>query len=234
MFGERSSDGAELPCDVGGGQDRRTKVADCLREWHSDSLGGHSPPGLQLRNCVSFEVIPRDSAVSIECKGIDARPEPCQCRSRRSSRPGSRFRLWASARQAGCPTIPALTDRSPVTRSVHDEARPFVTEAEIDAAASRGAAIAAAKVHDTVKHIVRDGDLRWIDGTIPRDAVSLAQTPQGFRRDVVAAWLPVMTSPIDVTDEASLAERLGHRVQVRWRCLVPRRDRRRARHRGAR
>jgi 2-C-methyl-D-erythritol 4-phosphate cytidylyltransferase/2-C-methyl-D-erythritol 2,4-cyclodiphosphate synthase len=65
-----------------------------------------------------------------------------------------------------------------------------------------------------VKHIVRDGDLRWIDGTIPRDDVALAQTPQGFRRDVVAALLPVMTSPIDVTDEASLAERLGHRVQV--------------------
>ncbi len=101
---------------------------------------------------------------------------------------------------------------------VHDAARPFITEAVIDrvidAAASGGAAIAAANVHDTVKHIVRDGDRRWIDGTIPRDDVALAQTPQGFRRDVVAALLPVMTSPIDVTDEASLAERLGHRVQV--------------------
>ncbi len=81
--------------------------------------------------------------------------------------------------------------------------------------------------------MVRDGDLRWIDGTIPRDAVALAQTPQGFRRDVVAAWLPVMTSPIDVT-EASLAERRGHRVQVGWRRRVPCRDRRRARRRGAR
>jgi 2-C-methyl-D-erythritol 4-phosphate cytidylyltransferase/2-C-methyl-D-erythritol 2,4-cyclodiphosphate synthase len=101
---------------------------------------------------------------------------------------------------------------------VHDAARPFVTHVVIgrviDAAARDGAAIAAARVHDTVKHIVHDGDARWIDGTIPRDDLALAQTPQGFRRDVIAAMLPVMTSPVDVTDEASLAERLGYRVQV--------------------
>ena len=101
---------------------------------------------------------------------------------------------------------------------VHDAARPFVTDpviGQVVAAAARdGAAIAAARVHDTVKHIVHDGEARWIDGTIPRDELALAQTPQGFRRDVIAALLPVMTSPVDVTDEASLAERLGHRVRV--------------------
>lgn len=101
---------------------------------------------------------------------------------------------------------------------VHDAARPFVTDAiigrVIDAAAREGAAIAAGRVHDTVKHVVHDGDTRWIDDTIPRDAVVLAQTPQGFRRDVIAALVPVMTSSVDVTDEASLAERLGHRVHV--------------------
>ncbi len=101
---------------------------------------------------------------------------------------------------------------------VHDAARPFVprevVDRVIDAAMETGAAIAAAPVHDTVKHFVRDGERRWIDGTIPRDEVALAQTPQGFRRDVIAALLPAMTSAVDVTDEASLAERLGHRVQV--------------------
>lgn len=101
---------------------------------------------------------------------------------------------------------------------VHDAARPFVTvgviDRVIDAAALDGAAIAASSVHDTVKHIVREGDARWIDGTIPRDDVALAQTPQGFRRDVVDALLTVMCSPRDVTDEASLAEQLGHRVRV--------------------
>ena len=101
---------------------------------------------------------------------------------------------------------------------VHDAARPFVSHAIIarvvEAAARDGAAIAAARVHDTVKHVVIEGDVRWIDDTIAREHVVLAQTPQGFRRDVIAALLPVMTSPADVTDEASLAERLGHRVQV--------------------
>ncbi len=44
---------------------------------------------------------------------------------------------------------------------VHDAARPFVTGAiigrVIDAAAREGAAIAGARVHDTVKHVARDG-----------------------------------------------------------------------------
>ena len=72
---------------------------------------------------------------------------------------------------------------------MHDAARPFVTDAVIgrviDAAARGGAAIAAARVHDTVKRIAADGEQRWIDGTIPRDELALAQTPQGFRRDVL-------------------------------------------------
>jgi 2-C-methyl-D-erythritol 4-phosphate cytidylyltransferase/2-C-methyl-D-erythritol 2,4-cyclodiphosphate synthase len=115
---------------------------------------------------------------------------------------------------AGLSAVPADAD----VVLVHDAARPFVTHAVIErvveAAARNGAAIAAARVHDTVKHLVTEGETHWIDGTIPRDELALAQTPQGFRRDVMAALVPVMTSDVDVTDEASLAERLGHRVQV--------------------
>lgn len=101
---------------------------------------------------------------------------------------------------------------------VHDAARPFVTDAIIarvaEAAVSGGVAICAAAVHDTVKHVRRDDGGVWVDGTIPRDDVALAQTPQGFRRDLVAELLPAMQSAVAVTDEASLAERLGHRVLV--------------------
>ena len=101
---------------------------------------------------------------------------------------------------------------------VHDAARPFVTGAiigrVIDAAAREGAAIAGARVHDTVKHVARDGSQTWIDGTIPRDDLALAQTPQGFRRDVLDVLMPLMTSDMDVTDEAVLAERAGYRVYV--------------------
>ena len=101
---------------------------------------------------------------------------------------------------------------------VHDAARPFVTGAiidrVIDAAAREGAAIAGARVHDTVKHVARDGSQSWIDGTLVRDDLALAQTPQGFRRDVLEELLPLMTSSTDVTDEAALAERAGYRVHV--------------------
>ncbi len=101
---------------------------------------------------------------------------------------------------------------------VHDAARPFVTTEVIarviEAASSAGAAIAAASVHDTVKRIGCDGAQCWIEGTIPREQLALAQTPQGFRRDVIDVLLPAMTSGADVTDEAALAEQLGYRVHV--------------------
>ena len=101
---------------------------------------------------------------------------------------------------------------------VHDAARPFVTLGVIarvaEAAGHHGAAIAATRVHDTVKRVSMDVDGRWIEGTIARDGLALAQTPQGFRRDVLDDLVPAMTSAGEVTDEASLAERFGHRVQV--------------------
>ena len=101
---------------------------------------------------------------------------------------------------------------------VHDAARPFVTDAVIDrvidAASATGAAIAVGAVHDTVKRWTSADGLRWVDGTIARETLALAQTPQGFRRDVIEALLPAMTGADEVTDEASLAERLGFPVQV--------------------
>lgn len=101
---------------------------------------------------------------------------------------------------------------------VHDGARPFVTDAiigrVIEAASREGAAIAAASVHDTVKRLARRDGRCWIEGTLAREELALAQTPQGFRRDVLDALLPEMTAAADVTDEASLAERLGYQVCV--------------------
>jgi 2-C-methyl-D-erythritol 4-phosphate cytidylyltransferase/2-C-methyl-D-erythritol 2,4-cyclodiphosphate synthase len=98
---------------------------------------------------------------------------------------------------------------------VHDAARPFVSAAvidrTIDAAAAYGAAIAAVQSRDTVKRVAADG---VIEETIPRETVYLAQTPQGFRRDVLAAAIAAGRSGADATDEAALAERAGYRVHV--------------------
>lgn len=102
---------------------------------------------------------------------------------------------------------------------IHDAARPFVTAGviarTIDAAATHGAAIAALSVRDTVKQAgasVADGS-RPITATIPRDSIFLAQTPQAFRRDVLARALAAGHA-IDATDEAMLVERLGLPVQI--------------------
>ena len=98
---------------------------------------------------------------------------------------------------------------------IHDAARPFVTadliSRTIDAAATHGAAIAALQSRDTVKRVSRDG---VITGTISRDEIYLAQTPQGFRRDVLARAIAVGRSGVEATDEAMLAERAGVKVHV--------------------
>ncbi|MBY0497031.1 MAG: 2-C-methyl-D-erythritol 4-phosphate cytidylyltransferase [Cyanobacteria bacterium] len=102
---------------------------------------------------------------------------------------------------------------------IHDAARPFVTreviDRAIDGAKQHGAAIAAVGVRDTVKQTgdASAGGSRLIRGTIPRDSVFLAQTPQAFRRDVLARALDE-GKDIDATDEAMLVERLGLPVRV--------------------
>ncbi len=98
---------------------------------------------------------------------------------------------------------------------VHDAARPFVSAdvitRTIEAAAAHGAAIAAVAAVDTVKRVDTG---KTIVETLPREEIYLAQTPQGFRRDVLARAIELGRSGVDGTDEATLAERAGHRVQV--------------------
>jgi len=102
---------------------------------------------------------------------------------------------------------------------VHDAVRPFVT-AEIihnviQAARKYGAAIAALPAVDTVKQVERTSDGALITATLPRERVVLAQTPQGFRYDVLRkAFDEATTDGFVGTDEASLVERSGHAVAV--------------------
>ena len=101
---------------------------------------------------------------------------------------------------------------------IHDAARPFVSAAlidkTIDAAMTHGAAIVALQSRDTVKRVERREGGAVIVDTIPRESVYLAQTPQGFRREVLAAAVAAGRSGIDATDEAFLAERAGYQVHV--------------------
>ncbi len=94
---------------------------------------------------------------------------------------------------------------------IHDAARAMVTPDIVErvarAAFKTGAALAAWPVPDTLK--LSDGKSMGprVRRTIPRRDMWLAQTPQGFRRDVAAK---VFSRPApDATDDVQLAERAG-------------------------
>jgi len=102
---------------------------------------------------------------------------------------------------------------------VHDAVRPLITveiiEEVIEAAAKYGAAIAGMPAVDTVKQVERTAEGALIKATIPRASIVLAQTPQGFRYDVIKkAFDEAAADGFLGTDEASLVERSGHEVAV--------------------
>jgi 2-C-methyl-D-erythritol 4-phosphate cytidylyltransferase len=102
---------------------------------------------------------------------------------------------------------------------VHDAVRPFVTEEVIEdvieGARKHGAAIAGMPAVDTVKQVERTSDGALITATIPRERVVMAQTPQGFRFDLLKkAFDEAAADGFTGTDEASLVERSGHEVAV--------------------
>jgi 2-C-methyl-D-erythritol 4-phosphate cytidylyltransferase len=102
---------------------------------------------------------------------------------------------------------------------VHDAVRPFVSEeiiAQVIAAAQNyGAAIAGVPAVDTVKQVERTAEGALITATIPREKIVMAQTPQGFRYEVLKkAFAEAAADGFVGTDEASLVERAGGRVAV--------------------
>jgi 2-C-methyl-D-erythritol 4-phosphate cytidylyltransferase len=93
---------------------------------------------------------------------------------------------------------------------VHDGARPLVPadliSRVIEAARADGAAVPVLAVEDTLKE-VRDGR---VAGTVDRTLLFRAQTPQGFRYDVLKKALDAARKDrFYGTDEAALVERLG-------------------------
>jgi 2-C-methyl-D-erythritol 4-phosphate cytidylyltransferase / 2-C-methyl-D-erythritol 2,4-cyclodiphosphate synthase len=103
---------------------------------------------------------------------------------------------------------------------VHDAARPFASAdliaRTIAAAAESGAALAAVQSRDTVKRVGSGhGEAApkrtLVVETLARNTIYLAQTPQAFRRAVLASALAVTA---DATDEAALAEQAGHAVRI--------------------
>jgi 2-C-methyl-D-erythritol 4-phosphate cytidylyltransferase len=100
--------------------------------------------------------------------------------------------------------------------AIHDAVRPCVTDEMIGAvfakAAEVGAALLAVSVFDTVKRV---DDRGKVQGTMPRQGLWLAQTPQVFRRDwLEAAYAGRAQLRQAITDDAQLIEAAGHPVVV--------------------
>lgn len=98
---------------------------------------------------------------------------------------------------------------------VHDVARPFVPADVMDrvlAALDAGAdaAIPGCPVTDTVKQVTAD---RSVVATVDRSALVAVQTPQGFRREVLAAAHAAARDD-HATDDAALVEAAGGQVVV--------------------
>lgn len=105
---------------------------------------------------------------------------------------------------------------------VHDAVRPFVTVEQItrviEEARKCHAAILGIPAMDTVKEVKRASlpeDVALITGTIPRERVVLAQTPQAFSTKLLKeAFAQAQADGLSASDEAGLVERLGQDVHV--------------------
>jgi len=99
--------------------------------------------------------------------------------------------------------------------AIHDAVRPFFSldtfHATLDAARMHGAAFPGIPLPDTVHQIEDEA----IASTPDRRVLAAAQTPQCFRVDVLRDILGrAAAENSDATDEAGLAAKYGHRVQL--------------------
>jgi len=97
---------------------------------------------------------------------------------------------------------------------VHDGARPLASPRLVDAvamaAARHGAAIPVVAVADSLRRI---DDAGWVSGTVEREGVAAAQTPQGARRELLEAAFAA-AGGASFTDEAALLASAGTPVSV--------------------
>ncbi|MDA3821075.1 MAG: 2-C-methyl-D-erythritol 4-phosphate cytidylyltransferase [Bacteroidales bacterium] len=99
---------------------------------------------------------------------------------------------------------------------IHDGVRPLVSPEQLTAciigAKKYGACILGIPVDSTLKQINNSG---YVDKTIERDTIWLAQTPQAFQHSLlIKAYDKARQEDFSGTDDAMLVERLGGSVKV--------------------
>ena len=111
--------------------------------------------------------------------------------------------------------LESLADAAPEIVLIHDAARPLLPAAVIDrvldALDAAPAALPVLAVADTLKR----GEGGLAAGTVNRDGLWRAQTPQGMRFDAVLdAHRRAAAEGVTVTDDAALMEWAGHAVAL--------------------
>jgi len=110
--------------------------------------------------------------------------------------------------------LESLQELEPRLVLIHDGARPIVPADLIDrllaSLAEAPGAIAALRLTDTLK---READGK-IAGTVPRDGLWRAQTPQGFGFAEILAAHRATSAETGLTDDAAVAEQAGLTVRL--------------------
>jgi len=120
-----------------------------------------------------------------------------------------------ATRQESCRNaLESLSALAPRHVLIHDAARPFVDQVTIDgvldALAGSPAAIAAIPVTDTLKKASAGNR---VAGTVEREGLWRAQTPQGFHYEVILAAHRALAGQA-LTDDAAVAEGAGIAVAL--------------------
>ncbi len=97
---------------------------------------------------------------------------------------------------------------------IHDGARPFLESEDLEKLKNElktcDAAILARRSTETVKRVVNG----VITGTLDREQLMFAQTPQGFRRKLLKEAYASLGERQNYTDDASVMEAYGQEVRV--------------------
>jgi len=186
-----------------GGSGRRAGMA---KQWLD--LGGETVARRAARALASSDVV--DEIVLVVPQGEESRGA---AEVAGLSRPGRVVTGGAARADSVRAGLKALEKSDLVL--VHDAARPFATpelvRAVAAAAARSGAALAALPATDTVKR----GDGERVAETLDRRSLWLAQTPQGFRTELLRrAFEAAGEAAAEATDECLLVERLGEVVTL--------------------
>jgi 2-C-methyl-D-erythritol 4-phosphate cytidylyltransferase len=166
-------------------------------------------------------MLARTLASALECPGIAtvvvAAPAGWEERARGIVGPGLARAVVSGGRTRQASVRAALAAVEPGTRAIvcHDAARPLASPelfaAVLDALQGWDGVVPVVPMSDTVKR-VREG---LVEGTEPREALALAQTPQAFVAEALRdAHARADRDGVKVTDDAAALELAGYRVRA--------------------